>query len=60
MNLLNKRNTFLKLLSCQLLSIVCPLIWMYCNKTANSLINNIHKRTLRPVHQMEDEDFDDL
>ena len=22
----------------------CPLIWMFCSKTANNLINKIHKR----------------
>ena len=25
----------------------CPLIWMFCSKTANNLINKIHKRSLR-------------
>ena len=24
-----------------------PLIWMFCSKTANNLINKIHKRSLR-------------
>ena len=24
----------------------CPLIWMFCSKTANNLINKIHKHTL--------------
>ena len=23
----------------------CPLLWMFCSKTANSLINKIHKRS---------------
>ena len=35
----------------------CPLIWMFCNKTAN---NQIHKRSLRLVYQLEDENFEDL
>ena len=38
----------------------CPLIWMFCNKTSNDLINNIHKRTLRVTHDMEEADFEDL
>ena len=35
----------------------CPLIWMFCNKTAN---NQINKRSLRLVYQLEDENFEDL
>ena len=27
----------------------CPLIWMFCNKTANTLINTSHKRALRVI-----------
>ena len=38
----------------------CPLIWMFCNKTANNQINKIHKRSLRLVYQLEDENFEDL
>ena len=37
----------------------CPPIWMFCNKTANNQINKIHKRSLRLVYQMEDENFED-
>ena len=28
----------------------CPIIWMFCNKTANSLIDRTHKRALRVIH----------
>ena len=28
----------------------CPLIWMFCSKTSNSLANKTHKRALRVVH----------
>ena len=28
----------------------CPLIWMFCSKTSNSLVNKTHKRALRVVH----------
>ena len=38
----------------------CPLIWMFCNKNANNQINKIHKRSLRLVYQLEDENFEDL
>ena len=38
----------------------CPLIRMFCDKTSNSQINKIHKRTLRPVFEMEDANFEDL
>ena len=38
----------------------CPLIWMFCNKTANNQINKIHKRCLRLVYQLEDTNFEDL
>ena len=38
----------------------CPLIWMYCSKTANNLINKIHKRSLRVIYEMEDANFEDL
>ena len=27
----------------------CPLIWMFCSKTANNLINRSHKRALRVI-----------
>ena len=38
----------------------CHLIWMYCSKTANSLINKIHKRSLRVIYEMEDANIEDL
>ena len=38
----------------------CPLIWMYCSKTANNLINKIHEYSLRVKYEMEDRDFEDL
>ena len=33
---------------------------MFCNKTSNNQINEIHKRTLRLVYEMEDANFEDL
>ena len=38
----------------------CPLVWMFCKKTANNQINKIHKRSLRLAYQLEDENFEDL
>ena len=38
----------------------CPLIWMYCSKTANNLINKIHKYSLRLKYEMEDANLEDL
>ena len=38
----------------------CPLIWMFCNKTANNQINKIHKRSLSLVYELEDGNFEDL
>ena len=40
--------------------VYCPLIWMFCSKTANNLINEIHKRNLRVIHEMEVANFKDL
>ena len=38
----------------------CVLTWMFCGKTANNLINKIHKRRLRVIYQMENANFEDL
>ena len=38
----------------------CPLIRMFCNKTSNNQINNIHMRTLCLIYEMEDANFEDL
>ena len=36
------------------------MTWMFCGKTANNLINKIHKRRLRVIYQMENANFEDL
>ena len=28
----------------------CPLVWMFCSRRSNSLVNNVHERALRIVH----------
>ena len=38
----------------------CPLIQMFCSKTANTFINKIHKCSLRVIYEMEDVNFEDL
>ena len=37
-----------------------PLIWMFCSKTGNNLINKIYKRSLCVIYEMEDANFEDL
>ena len=32
----------------------CSLIWMFCNKSSSNQINEIHKRILHLVYEMED------
>ena len=32
----------------------CPLIWMFCSKTNNNLINSVHKKALRIVYNKYD------
>ena len=29
----------------------CPVIWMFCSKASNALVNRTHKRALRVVHE---------
>ena len=38
----------------------CPLIWMFCSKTADIRIKRIHKRSLRVIYEVEDANFEDL
>ena len=38
----------------------CHLIWMFCSKTSNNLINKIHKRSLCFIYEIEDANFKDL
>ena len=35
----------------------CPLIWMFCSKTANNVINKIHKHGLRVIYEIDDANF---
>ena len=38
----------------------CPLIWMFCGKTANNTIKRLHKRALRVLYRDNDASFEDL
>ena len=38
----------------------CPLIWMFCRKTANEEINRIHKRALRRLYNDFNSNFEEL
>ena len=38
----------------------CPLIWMFCHKKDMALINKLHKRALKTVHNNFTLDFDEL
>ena len=38
----------------------CPLIWMFCGKTANNRINQVHKHALRVLHNNYTATFEDL
>ena len=38
----------------------CPIIWMFCGRTANKEINRVHKRALRILLKDFDASFDDL
>ena len=38
----------------------CVLIWMFCDKTSNTLIDKVHQRTLRTVHMLFNHDLLDL
>ena len=38
----------------------CPLIWMFCSRTANNRINKIHERSLRVIYDDYNISFDEL
>ena len=38
----------------------CPIIWMYCQRQSNNLINKIHKRALRIAYNDYTSTFNDL
>ena len=38
----------------------CPLIWMFCQRSANTRINHLHERALRIVNNDNESTFEDL
>ena len=36
----------------------CPLIWIFCSRTSNNVINKIHERALRLILNKRTTDFD--
>jgi len=38
----------------------CPLIWMFCSRTSNNMINTLHERSLRVVHNDDVSEFTTL
>ena len=38
----------------------CPIIWMYCQRKSNNLINRIHERALRIAYNDYESNFGQL
>ena len=38
----------------------CPIVWMFCSKTSNNLIDKTHKRALRVVYKSYDKSLEGL
>ena len=38
----------------------CPLVWMFCSRTPNNMINRVHERTLRVILGENLSDFESL
>ena len=38
----------------------CPIVWMFCQRKSNKLINRIHERALRIAHNDYNSDFESL
>ena len=38
----------------------CPVVWMFCQRQSNHMINRIHERTLRIAHNDYTSSFDNL
>ena len=38
----------------------CSLVWIFCSRTSNSLINKVHERTLRVILNDHESDFETL
>ena len=38
----------------------CPLVWMFCSRTSNNMINKVHERALRMLLNDHESDFEKL
>ena len=38
----------------------CPLVWMFCSRTSNNMINKVHERALRVILNDHESDFETL
>ena len=38
----------------------CPLVWMFCSKTSNEIINKLHERSLRILYKDDSASFKEL
>ena len=38
----------------------CPLVWMFCSRTSNDMINKVHERTLRVLLNDHGSDFETI
>ena len=38
----------------------CPLVWMFCSRQSNNLINKVHERGLRLTYRDETKDFQQI
>ena len=38
----------------------CPIVWMFCSKALNNMINRTHKRALRITYNLHNETFENL
>ena len=38
----------------------CPVVWMFCSGRSNSLVNNVHERALRIVHDDHNNSYSEL
>ena len=55
----NKRKVLMKYFVIPQFS-YCPIIWMYCQRQSNNLINRIHERALRITYKDYTSDFANL
>ena len=56
---LNKRKHLMKTFVLTFFN-YCPLVWMYCSRKNNKLINNIHERALRIAYNDFSSNFEQL